>query len=220
MAGTIICDYIRADANKISLNVGNTVIASINASGILSNTGSVIISPTGALGSGIVLNKDSLPSGSVLQVIQTVKTDTFSTQSGSFTDVTGLSVSITPTKASSKILVSCAVAVGYNHDGTVTRRGGISLFRGSTNLLVPTSAGSRSPSYAWASEMSSNEVYNTYCFEFLDSPNSTSSLSYNIKVLNAGAGSSIVYVNRSEIDNDQGSTGRGVSVITAMEIAG
>jgi hypothetical protein len=220
MAGTIIADYIRSDANKISLNVGNTVIASINASGILSNTGSVIISPTGALGSGIVLNKDSLPSGSVLQVIQTVKTDTFSTQSGSFTDVTGLSVSITPTKTSSKILVSCAVAVGYNNDGTASRRSGISLFRGATNLVVPTSPGSRSPAYAWASEMSSNEVYDTYCFEFLDSPNSTSSLSYNIKVLNGGAGSSIVYVNRSETDIDQGITGRAVSTITAMEIAG
>jgi len=47
MAGTIIADYIRADANKISLNVGNTVVASINASGILSNTGSVIINASG-----------------------------------------------------------------------------------------------------------------------------------------------------------------------------
>ena len=47
MAGTIIADYIRADANKISLNVGNTVIASINASGILSNTGSIIVNASG-----------------------------------------------------------------------------------------------------------------------------------------------------------------------------
>jgi hypothetical protein len=220
MAGTIIADYIRTDANKLSLNVGNTTVVSINSMGLLSNTGGVIITPTGALGPGIILNKDSLPSGSVLQVVQTVKTDTFSTQNSSFTDVTGLSVSITPTKASSKILVSCAVAVGYNNDGVGSRRGGISLFRGATNLVVPTSPGSRSPTYAWASEMSSTEVYDTYCFEFLDSPNSTSSLSYNIKVLNGGAGSSIVYVNRSEADIDQSITGRGVSVITAMEIAG
>jgi hypothetical protein len=155
----------------------------------------------------------------VLQVVQTVKADTFSTSSGSFTDVTGLSVSITPSSASNKVLVSCAVAVAYNNDGTATRRAGISLFRGATNLVVPTSPGSRTPTYAWASEMSSNEVYDTYCFEFLDSPNSTSSLSYNIKVLNAGAGSSIIYVNRSEADNDQGGTGRGVSTITVMEIA-
>lgn len=54
MAGTIIADYIRADANKISLNVGNTVIASINASGILSNTGTVMIGANGQLQSGAV----------------------------------------------------------------------------------------------------------------------------------------------------------------------
>ena len=47
MAGTIIADYIRADANKISLNVGNTVVASINSMGILNSTGSVMISSTG-----------------------------------------------------------------------------------------------------------------------------------------------------------------------------
>ena len=49
MAGTIVADFIRADANKISLNVGNTVVASINASGILSNTGSVIVNVNGQI---------------------------------------------------------------------------------------------------------------------------------------------------------------------------
>jgi hypothetical protein len=213
LAGKIIADIIEAPAGRISLNVANVTVASINALGLFTSTGNLLITQANQIGTA------ALPTGTVLQVVQTVKTDTFSTQTSSFTDVTGLSVSITPTKASSKILVSCAVAVGYNNDGTVTRRGGISLFRGSTNLVVPTSPGSRSPTYAWASEMSSNEVYDTYCFEFLDSPNSTSSLSYNVKVLNGGGGSSIVYVNRSELDNDQAITGRSVSTITVMEIA-
>ena len=45
--------------------------------------------------------------GKVLQVKQTVKTDTFSsTTTGSDVDITGLSVSITPSSASNKILVS------------------------------------------------------------------------------------------------------------------
>ena len=103
MAGTIIADYIRTDANKLSLNVGNTVVASINASGILSNTGSVIISPTGALGPGIILNKASLPSGSVLQVVS-ANVNYVTTTSATLTD-TGLSASITPNFSTSKILV-------------------------------------------------------------------------------------------------------------------
>jgi len=46
-----------------------------------------------------------MPTGSVIQVQSTTKTNTFSTTSTSFTDVTGLSVSITPISTSSKILV-------------------------------------------------------------------------------------------------------------------
>jgi hypothetical protein len=169
--------------------------------------------------SGTILTTTSPKAGNVIQVVQTVKSDTFSSTSGSLTEVTGLNVSITPTSSSSKILVSCAVAVGYNNDGTATRRGGITLFRGSTNLLTPTSAGSRTPTFAWATELLSNEAYDIYCFEFLDSPNTISSTNYNIRVINGGAGSSIIYVNRSETDTDQAITGRSVSTITALEIA-
>ena len=46
-----------------------------------------------------------LPAGSVLQVVQTVKTDTFATTSTSFVDITGVSVAITPSSTSSKILI-------------------------------------------------------------------------------------------------------------------
>jgi hypothetical protein len=47
MAGTIIADYIRTDANKLSLNVGNTTFATINAGGFYSNTGTQIINQNG-----------------------------------------------------------------------------------------------------------------------------------------------------------------------------
>jgi len=49
MAGTIIADFIRTDANKLSLNVGNTTFATINASGLLSNTGATIIAANGQI---------------------------------------------------------------------------------------------------------------------------------------------------------------------------
>jgi hypothetical protein len=57
LAGTIIADYIRTDANQLSLNVGNTTFATINAMGFLSNTGVQIISPTGTVnGASIAAN--------------------------------------------------------------------------------------------------------------------------------------------------------------------
>jgi hypothetical protein len=55
MAGTIIADYIRADANKISLNVGNTTFATINASGFFSNTGTQLIAANGAISGASVI---------------------------------------------------------------------------------------------------------------------------------------------------------------------
>ncbi len=55
--------------------------------------------------------------GNVLQVVSTAKTDVFSSSSTSFTDVTGLSVAITPSSTSNKILVSVhlmSAATGAN----------------------------------------------------------------------------------------------------------
>ena len=46
----------------------------------------------------------SVPSGSILQVVQTVKSDTFSSSSGSWVDVTGLTVSITPTYSTASLM--------------------------------------------------------------------------------------------------------------------
>jgi len=57
--------------------------------------------------------------GKVLQVVQTFKADSFSSSSTSFTDVTGLSVSITPSSASNKILVLCTVPMSSNVDAII-----------------------------------------------------------------------------------------------------
>ena len=59
-----------------------------------------------------IVPRDGLPagaSGGIIQVKSTTKTDTFSTTSSSYTDITGLSVSITPTRSDSKILIFVTV---------------------------------------------------------------------------------------------------------------
>ena len=50
--------------------------------------------------------------GAVLQVVQTVKSDVFSSTSGSYVDITGMSASITPTSASSRIAVFISFTAG------------------------------------------------------------------------------------------------------------
>jgi hypothetical protein len=55
------------------------------------------------------IESSAIGAGAVLQVISTTKTDTFSVTNSDFVDVTGLSVTITPTSATSKILVMAHV---------------------------------------------------------------------------------------------------------------
>ena len=75
--------------------------------------------------------------GKILQVVQSTKTNTQSIQSQSFTDVTGLSATITPSSASSKILVTFNISIGCNNYGM------INLLRGSTNIFRGDADGNR-----------------------------------------------------------------------------
>jgi len=155
-----------------------------------------------------------MPAGSVLQVVSTTKTDTFSTTSLSLVDVTGLSLSITPSSASSKILVTCAVSVGT----PVSNFAYINLVRGSTSLCVGDASSGRVSATGMSYAGVSNEgVINTLPINFLDSPNTTSATTYKIQIRCGAAGAA--YVNRSH--RDSASTDfdvRLASTITVMEI--
>ena len=155
----------------------------------------------------------SMPTGSVLQVVSTIKTNTFTTSSASLVDVTGLSVSITPTSASSKILVLVNVR-GTSSNGTANAGdAGIVLVRNSTNIAVSTGGSF----YNWMGQLSGRNIGSTAVqasasVAFLDSPATTSSITYKIQGLTAGG---TLFINRDE-DGGNGS----VSTITVMEIQG
>ena len=149
----------------------------------------------------------------VLQVVSTEKTDTFTTSSTSFTDVTGLTVSITPSATSSKILVIGSITA--SNDQNVVD-GGVRLARGGTGILVGAAAGSRSQGmYLGGLATASGTL--TYGMSVLDSPATTSATTYSFQVRNNSAGT--FYVNRSKNDTDNASHYRSASSITVMEIS-
>ena len=153
-------------------------------------------------------------SGNVLQVLQTTKTDTFSVASTTFTDITGLSVSITPTSTSSKILVLIDLSLGP----TASSAGLARLVRDSLPLYLGDSAGSRPSSLIQAFTGSSYFTVRSGGI-FLDSPASVSSVTYKLQL--ASTDGSINYMNRTAGDRDtSGYDGRTASSITVMEIAG
>ena len=97
------------------------------------NTGVITGLAVGGLPDGIV-DADMLASGvggKILQVVSDTKTDTQSFQSQSFSTISGLSVSITPSSASNKVLVHYSVSVSCNNYGMFNlRRAGTEILRG------------------------------------------------------------------------------------------
>ncbi len=153
--------------------------------------------------------------GKVLQVVQTVKTDTFSTTATSYTAVTGLSVAITPSSSSSKILVMVAISLG-----TSSYTAHYSLRRDGTDILLADAASNRARTTAVASPTDyafdrTQEIVNT---TYLDSPSTTSATTYQA-FIKCRDTSQTVYVNRSHNDNDAATFDpRTTSTITVMEI--
>lgn len=161
------------------------------------------------------LPTSAIGTGGILQVVSTTKTDTFTTASTSYTDLTGLSVSITPKSASSKILVS------YEVQGTgqsATSHGFLQIVRDSTPIAIGDAAGSRTQVTSFLVISGYGDAMVTNAASHLDSPATTSALTYKVQVRSNSAGTT--YINRSSADNDASGYPRGVSTITVMEVAG
>lgn len=166
--------------------------------------------------------KASTNSG-VLQVVQTVKTDTFSTTTlNTWTDITGLSVTITPSSTSSKILLLGDVNVsGSNYFAS-----GVSLrlTGGNSGNYVGDAAGSRIRSFGrYQTNSAGGYVQNGYFAPvYLDSPATTSATTYKMQLnfYNPDGGGHAIYVNRSWTDSDTTAYSRTPSSITAIEISG
>ena len=167
-----------------------------------------------------IVPRDGLPSGSsggIIQVKSVSKTDTFSSNSTSYTDVTGLSVSITPTRADSKILVMMHVQIG--HDSNVA--GFLRLMRDSTAIAVGTDTSSRIASTVAMADDPTDDEINSTSITFLDSPSTTSSTTYKVQMNTEASGNTgYVHVNRSGEDANNNQNGRTCSTITVMEVSG
>ena len=154
--------------------------------------------------------------GKILQVVSTTKTDTFTSSSTTFTTVTGLTASITPSSTSSKILVMAQIA-SSGASNTVSAH--FKVTRGGTDVYRGDAAGDRTRAvYGGFQTANSEGMVFAYPITFLDSPSSTSALTYQVETRIGTSGS--IAVNRSLQDTDNADRVRGASSITVMEVAG
>ena len=151
-------------------------------------------------------------SGKVLQVVQGTKTDTASTTSQTFV-TTGLSVSITPSSTSSKILVWVMGSFGLDPNQSNVYA---ALYRGSTSIIVGDAAGNR-PQITTMNYVGNGNFGGGAGIVYLDSPSTTSATTYALYYRSSEGGT--VYVNRTSGDNNATTySPRSASVIVAMEI--
>ena len=140
----------------------------------------------------------ALPSGVGGKVLQVLYTQTATAQtlsSGSYTDLTNMSLAITPSSSSNKILIRA----GISGELTANDHGfGIGIVRGSTAVLTENTKALYGNGIT--------ELVARLPFEFLDSPSTTSATTYKIQV-KTHDGNSVIF-NRSS-----------VSFLVLMEVA-
>ena len=161
------------------------------ASGVMTNVTAI---PAAQITGSQAIPKSTLPAGTVLQVVSATKTDSFtSTTTTSFTDITGMSVSITPTSSSSKIYVT---VTGTCSGQAVTSGSQIRLVRGSTAICIGDASGSTTQASTNSYQADANQS-NPFSISFLDSPATTSSTTYKIQFFIT---SGTFYFNRTQLD--------------------
>ena len=165
------------------------------------NSGTVITTAS----SGQSIPKAALPTGSVLQVVSaTYATQTSSTSGNTWVD-TGLSATITPTSASSKILVFVAATglrkIASTNAGVAV---GLRVLRGATQIV---DVGLDNSSTETTANGGQSTTSSSTCY--LDSPATTSATTYKLQFNNARNVSDPVYICIANC----------TSVITLMEIA-
>ena len=170
-------------------------------------------------GSGTITPTSAVqPAGSILQIVQEAQTGQTSESVGASPALSGdlISKAITPSATSSKILVRAMLIVGISDDKQVF-----------TQLFKDGSAIANAKGItATNRQMISGGVYITsvgrigmITHEFLDSPNTTSSVTYSYRFSHDSNSSKTIYLNRDHTNSDNSNASRGYSSITLMEVA-
>ena len=169
-----------------------------------------------------IVPRDGLPSGSsggIIQVRQSVKTDT-GTQSvdgGALTN-TIVAQSITPTRSDSKILVEFVVNISSN--STMNRLAAVLTRDGSaiSGAVADSTGDNKTENTVCINAPNANEPY-MLCGKFLDSPATTSAVTYGVKIRTGTSSTITIYINRQGSESNNSYIMRGTSSITCTEVS-
>ena len=120
--------------------------------------------------------------GGIVQIKSTHITTAFTTQSETYTDITGHSVTITPTRADSKILIDYRVS--WMHTSSNGASATLRLLRNGTNIGVPVATDDRMGILLLS--LGSTQNMSNSSINYLDSPATTSAVTYDVRVRVSG----------------------------------
>ena len=155
--------------------------------------------------------------GKILQVIQAVKKNRQTKNSTTLVDITGMSVSITPSSASNKVLVNYSLVVFSNavyYALRLLRDSDSTIFIGDEN---PSATSQNRASFG--SYDSSYVIADTIAQSFLDSPNTTSAITYKLQAYSPYSSAYTIGINSGVVLDNYSYMNNCVSTITAMEVA-
>lgn len=169
-----------------------------------------------------IVQKAAQPAGCVLQVVQNVMDDNYIYSTTSAIDLPGLAATITPTTANSKILISCVLHYGQGADSDIDDFAvRLRVKRNGTALSYTQDSNRMSGDYAVYKAAFNRLQMEVASFQRLDSPNSTSALTYQIQLSTGTWSTNVVGINRPfRFDDNDYAVSRARSTITLMEIAG
>ena len=160
--------------------------------------------------------------GKLLQVVETVKTDTATQSSTTYAAISGLQPSITPTSSTSKILVMINLKIGVSHDYADFN---LKLYRSvggtETEIFSGDTDGNRTTGFFGQQDTDGGVgiyIHVPISSQYLDSPSTTSAVTYLVK-WHVKRSSTYIYCNRCGTDGDDSGNHRASSSITLMEIA-
>lgn len=159
--------------------------------------------------------------GKILQVVQAVKTDTTSTSTALYNGISGLQPSITPSSTSNKVLITIDLKLGHSNAGADVN---LQLFRSvggtETQICLGDASSNRKRTFFGGQNTGQSDTTSVIPVSttFLDSPNTTSAVTYLVKWA-IERGGTYLYLNRSGLDTDDSTYFRAVSTITLQEVA-
>ena len=189
----------------------------------INGNGSITGLSVGGLGSGVVnaaslaansVTASAMPVGSILQVKNFIKKDRDDFSTSSSFAATGMSVTITPSSTSNKLLVMANLEVGNSGNNSVQFK----LYRGTSEITAANNTNVTNKSFGWSYIRQQNNTEASYqdvsvSLGYEHTPADTNSHEFNLYV---NSFNTTVYLNGRGYSGDYG----GTSSLTVMEIKG